>query len=64
MQSNYSNRESKSDRIIGILLASLSMFVVGYTATRVFLSQSSATNTSSVVNVIPHEATLWKDLGK
>lgn len=64
MQSNYSNRESKSDQIIGILLATLSMFVVGYTATRVFLGQSSATNASSQVNVIPHQASLWSDLGK
>lgn len=64
MQSNYSTQESKSDRLIGICLATFSMFVVGYTATRVVLTQFSVNNSSSQVNVIPHQAALWSDLGK
>ena len=64
MQSKISSQESKSDQIIAILLASFSMFVVGYSATRVFLGQPSLGNTSSNINVIPHQSTLWSDLGK
>jgi len=61
------SRESISnwDRAIGISLAAFSMFVVGYTATRVYLGQGSTQNAVSTETdfVIPHEATLWNDLG-
>ena len=64
MQSKISSQESRSDQIIGILLAVFSMFVVGYSFTRVFLAQSSSENVSSQTNVIPHQSTLWSDLGR
>ena len=61
------SRESTSslDRVIGFSLAAFSMFVVGYTATRAYLGQGQAQNVGSTDSnlVIPHEATLWSDLG-
>lgn len=56
---------SSRDKVIGFSLAAFSMFVVGYTATRAFLSQP---NTNLAIDnsnlVIPHEATLWSGFGK
>ncbi|MDJ0571876.1 MAG: hypothetical protein QNJ53_22915 [Pleurocapsa sp. MO_192.B19] len=56
---------SSVDRAIGFSLAAFSMFVVGYTATRVYLSQPQSQNAAPANPdfVIPHEATLWSDLG-
>jgi hypothetical protein len=57
---------SNIDRVIGFSLAAFSMFVVGYTATRVYLSQPPSQNVTPANSnlVIPHEATLWSDFGK
>lgn len=51
------------DRGVGIALAAFSMFVVGYTATRAFLSQPQASDSANTKGdlVIPHQATLWSD---
>ena len=61
------SRENTSglDKAIGFSLAAFSMFVVGYTATRAYLSQPQTQNAASTNSdfVIPHEATLWSDLG-
>ncbi len=56
---------SSVDRALGFTLAAFSMFVVGYTATRAFLSQPQSQNVTpaNADIVIPHEATLWSDLG-
>lgn len=56
---------SSVDRALGFTLAAFSMFVVGYTATRAFLSQpQNQTVTSDNGDiVIPHQATLWSDFG-
>ena len=66
MQSNYSNQVSASDKVIAVSLATFSMFVVGYTATRVFLGQMNTDTNINIaeVNVVPHQASLWSDLGK
>lgn len=64
MKSNTRTQESNFDHIMAILLTTFSMFVVGYTFTRVFLAEFSSTNTPNQVQVIPHEATLWSDLGR
>lgn len=64
MQSKLTSPESRSDKFVGILLAVFSMFVLGYSATRVFLAQSSLDSVSVDSNVIPHQSTLWSDLGK
>ena len=66
MQLNNSTQTSTLDQVLGFSLAALSMFVVGYTATRVFLLQvpiqSNENLTESVV--IPHQASLWSELGR
>ena len=63
MYNHQSDRVSSLDRALGISLAVFSMFVVGYTATRVFLSQE--TSQSSIEStVIPHQASMWQDLGR
>ncbi len=56
---------SSLDRALGFTLAAFSMFVVGYTATRAFLSQSQTANQSPANPdfVIPHQATLWSEFG-
>ena len=62
MYSQNSTQVSSLDRALGISLAMFSMFVVGYTASRVFLSQG--TNQTAIEStVIPHQAAMWSDLG-
>ena len=64
MQSKISSLQSKSDKAIAIVLAAFSMFVVGYSATRAFLFQSVSADSDAVGSVIPHQSTLWSDLGQ
>lgn len=64
MQFHTSDRISALDRLLGASLAASLMFVIGYTATRVYLNQPSSQNTIDKSIVIPHEATLWSDLGR
>ena len=61
---NLQNREQTSglDKAIGFSLAAFSMFVVGYTATRAYLGQTQV-DAANAEFVVPHEATLWSDLG-
>ena len=56
---------SSLDKALGISLAAFSMFVVGYTVTRAYLSQppSQDANAANAEIVIPHEATLWSAVG-
>ncbi|MCC0175514.1 hypothetical protein I4641_00775 [Waterburya agarophytonicola K14] len=54
---------SSVDKALGFTLAAFSMFVFGYTATRAFLSQPQTVIPANADIVIPHEATLWGDLG-
>lgn len=54
---------SSADRALGFTLAAFSMFVVGYTVTRAFLSQPKASSVNNAEIVIPHQATLWSDFG-
>ena len=64
MQSNHLSRESNSDRVFAIFLAAFSMFVVGYSATRVFLNQATTNPVTNTADIVPHQASLWSDLGK
>jgi hypothetical protein len=64
LQRNTTNTTSTLDRVLGYSLAALSMFVVGYTATRVYLDRPLENNTASQSTVIPHEAALWSALGR
>ena len=57
-----STQVSNLDRTLAATLAAFSMFVVGYTAVRVYLAQPAVD--SAVTTVSPHQATLWSELGK
>ena len=62
MHINNTTQVSTLHRALGISLAAFSMFVVGYTASRVFLAQN-ATQTGAIEStVIPHQASMWSDL--
>lgn len=67
MQIRTATQTPTLDRIIGSSLAAFSMFVVGYTATRVYLAQPVDRPQSQTVQtesqVIPHQASLWSELG-
>ena len=59
------NNTSTLDRALGFSLAAFSMFVVGYTATRVYLDQPQVQNATPANSnlVIPHQAQLWSEFG-
>ena len=61
MHINRSTQTSTLNRTLGISLAAFSMFIVGYTASRVLLTQTSSTIIESVT---PHQAAMWSDLGR
>ena len=62
MQSQNFDSKSASDQVVAIFLVAFSMFMVGYTATRVYLHQPSQVNAKAELNVIPHQASLWSEL--
>lgn len=64
MHSHQSTQTSTLDRVFGVSLAAFSMFVVGYTATRAYLSQPQSQSTPAEANVIAHQAELWSELGR
>lgn len=51
---------SATERVGAAALAAFAMFVVGYSASRAFLSSAALT----AADVIPHQAELWKGLGR
>lgn len=63
MQLNNSTKTSTLNLTLGISLATFSMFVVGYTASRVLLTQTAST-TGVIESVTPHQATMWSELGR
>lgn len=62
MPSNSQSQFSRIERFAAGALAAFSMFVVGYSATRVFLAQPDTS--VNVSPVVPHEASLWSVLGE
>ena len=64
MHLHNSTQVSTLNRALGISLAAFSMFVVGYTASRVVLSQAESQTSTVESTVIPHQAAMWSDLGK
>ncbi len=62
----FENYQSISvlDRVTASFLVAFTMFIVSYTATRVYLSHSSEINIQTRSDVIPHPGSLWSDLGK
>ena len=65
MHLNTSTQTTSLEKAIGFSLAAFSMFVVGYTATRVYFNQPQAqVNNLTETSVIPHQASLWSELGR
>lgn len=64
MNTQTSTQTSTLNQALGICLAAFSMFVVGYSATRVYLNQPTNPNQATESNVIAHEATLWSELAR
>ena len=64
MHINNSSQVSSLNRALGVTLAAFSMFVVGYTASRVVLTQAGNEATVTESTVVPHQATMWSDLGR
>ena len=64
---NTSTQTSSLEKALGLSLAAFSMFVLGYTATRVYFNQPVSKNNNTNIaqtNVIPHQASLWSELGR
>lgn len=61
---NTSTQVSSLEKILGVSLATFSMFILGYTATRVYLSVPQGQTSIEQTNVIPHQAALWSELGR
>lgn len=57
-----STQTSSSDRAIAAVFVACITFVVGYTATRTYLSRPADPITGVESSVVPHQAELWKDL--
>lgn len=62
MQLNKSTQVSTLNLALGISLTAFSLFLVGYTASRVYLSQSTNQNARELIT--PHEATIWSAVGR
>ncbi len=59
------SRLSSFDRALGACLVAASLFVFGYSATRVFLSQPATTaSNAQTETVTPHQASMWSILGE
>ncbi|MEM6445057.1 MAG: hypothetical protein AAFY57_12435 [Cyanobacteria bacterium J06642_2] len=63
MNVRTTTQTSTSDRALVAVLVACATFVVGYTATRAYLSQPTDPVSGTSSPVIPHQAELWKDLG-
>ncbi|MCL2932961.1 MAG: hypothetical protein MGG11_12080 [Trichodesmium sp. MAG_R03] len=63
MQFQNSENISTSDRAVASFLVAFAMFMVSYTAIRVYLTELSQVNLQVESNVVPHSASLWSDLG-
>ena len=63
MRLRTSNENISSLYGLGIAVAALTMFTIGYTVSRVGLNQSSNKNVASEDYnfVVPHQAVMWKD---
>lgn len=62
MQLHTSTQSSSLEKVLGLSLATFSMFVVGYTATRVYFSVPQSQVDINETTVIPHQASLWSEL--
>ena len=56
---------STSDRVVMAGMAAMVMFVAGYTASRMVLSQTTLADNAAAENtVIPHQAEMWRAFGE
>ena len=56
---------STSDRVVMACMAATVMFVAGYTASRMVLSQTTPADNAAAENtVIPHQAEMWRAFGE
>ncbi|MEB3343126.1 hypothetical protein [Okeania sp.] len=63
MQFQHYENISTVDRCMASFLAAFSVFMISYSATRVYLNYSSQVDAQVESNVLPHAASLWSDLG-
>lgn len=65
MRTQSLNQTSAGDRAVMAVMAALVMFIAGYTASRMVLSEASlADNVAATNNVIPHEGEMWRAFGE
>lgn len=64
MNSQTSTQTSSFNQVLGICLATFSMFVVGYSATRIYLNQPTTSTEATESNIVAHQATLWSELAR
>lgn len=64
MQFNHSDNTSALDRVMVSFIVAFSTFILSYSVTRVYLTQPSEPNVEAESNIIPHEASLWSELGR
>ncbi|MEM7773571.1 MAG: hypothetical protein AAGA75_25305 [Cyanobacteria bacterium P01_E01_bin.6] len=55
---------SSGERALAVCLVAFTTFMVGYTASRVSLSQTSQQEVVPDSIVIPHQAEMWKYFGE
>lgn len=65
MHIKTSTKTSSLDILVGASFAALSMFIVGYSITRAYLSPPASTDApvEYEYNVVPHQGTLWNEFG-
>ena len=65
MNTRLIKETSVTDRAIMACMAAMVMFVAGYTASRMVLSQTSPADNAAAENtVIPHQGALWAAVGE
>ena len=65
MQFNKIIENPALDKSVAICLATFSMFIVGYSITRAYLSNPIVSNNSTQQEtVVGHQGQMWHDLGK
>ncbi|MEO1132613.1 MAG: hypothetical protein AAFX40_07900 [Cyanobacteria bacterium J06639_1] len=64
MNVRTSTQTSSSERAIAAVFVACITFVVGYSATRTYLSRPVDPRTGTPSTVVPHQAELWKGLGE
>ena len=64
MYNNNITESSSLERILATALVMFSMFAVGYTASRAFLAQQPAETSVTTTTIVPHQASMWSDVGR